>query len=254
MALKNIQVGDNLSGKKIIIDIASAGWIFEVDMGSAYIVTTELEGNGIYFSEEIKSSSIREYTISVHYNFEGQVISEALCTAQYNITYGTYTITTHHTSYDLPGDFDIAYEVDTSHPAYSYIKIQEENVYASDNAKCEYETYPAEVIDAKIKAITKETANNVAGTIADDCILKANIQQRISIVSSIGTINMTYPDGFAQSNTNVLAIQYSPSGDNYRTIMGGSDTGIQVALSSSNIIVTNNILSSGKIKLLLMKY
>lgn len=117
-------------------------------------------------------------------------------------------------------------------------------VYAVCENMCMEETY------------TKEEIDNIITDVNDTIYQKLNDLMHIVEISvtDIGSKQLMYPQGLNQNNTAIMTIMYSPSGNNYRSYLGDVDgtSAISVALSTNFIIVNNNIISSGKIKIILM--
>lgn len=129
-----------------------------------------------------------------------------------------------------------------------------ENLYANGASGCEYEVYSKKDAETKFDEIQEKFDNLVPMILSKKP--KTDFKVLSATVSKIGIINFSYPEYFTQTNCVVVSIMYAPSGNAFKTFIG--DTGdhltISVGFGASAINVTNNLISSGTIKIVLMKY
>lgn len=114
------------------------------------------------------------------------------------------------------------------------------------------DTYTKTEIDNKVASINNTTSDLRIMVLARK--MSSDFEELTANVSEIGIVNFSYPSDFTYTNCVVVSAMYSSDGTVFKTNIGaGSGSGMQVALGKTEIVVTNNIISSGTIKIILMK-
>ena len=233
MALRNIQVGDNINGKKLYYDFSKV----DIDLveNERSIIET---ASGYHIGEE----KIDDNVVAISY-FQNSLDNGSEWIADFGATQEdawTYQFL-NGVENSYTSKVDVVTAINEDSPFYEYIYINDESIdiYGFDSGKNK------EMIGLLLKGLensNKSSKNEIATLTLD--------------VTSTGILQKAYPDGFTQTNCVVISIMYAPTDSTtFRTLMGetGDDVGIQIALASSQINVTNTILSSGTIKVVLMK-
>ncbi len=106
--LRNIQVGDDLSGKTLYMNFPSG-------------LHTQLSSGGTFIGTDGDYKQIDSYN---NYSGKGIIARVGSIIFLYNYDLNTLTENFNRTTYTLPTPFGVVNSINSSHPAYQYIKIE----------------------------------------------------------------------------------------------------------------------------------
>ena len=138
--LKNIEIGDNLNGKTIYLNIPPAFYNTYDQIRFIDIVTTNKD-NKIYLMYTRRDTAGEDVllitSIQLQYHLHGDIVYKSYHLYYYydDVDTGESFLETNKKAFKLPNDFGIVTSIDTNNSGYQYIKIYDDETIIPDYVK-----------------------------------------------------------------------------------------------------------------------
>lgn len=193
--MRNIKVGDNLSGKQLYLnfpDDLDLGHTHKVIIASENGSIDQTQANVISLGLDIETSDYEGIDLFDDGSGQGEFMNLATCI--------------------VPDEFGVVTSIDEASLPYKYIQIIEEENYIRCGSHCKHEAYSKEEINflldkkANNSNVDKKFDNKVDNS---DVYSKNNfivLTGEVSLSSGSGTATINYPDGLTKNNCVVLSV------------------------------------------------